>query len=204
MPLTPEEKARRAHERGLKANNVQRRRFEKMLSESYLPQAESRIQKERNQRKELAEQGLVLEVLDGSLDRLVAIRQAILTLKNEAKDIAREAKEHGLAVQDNGYGRTPFDFYIDPQESDVSVDACATPGAVDHLRGFLIRRCENNPWYAKLERLMERERGRSIDLQFDATELSQAIWGCVSTEEIVAKIEEFKSKWVTYTAGLED
>lgn len=204
MPLTPEERTDRAHARGLKANNVQRRRYEKMLNEMLAPQARTQIDKARRNRRELTEQTIVLEVLDGSLERLVAIRQSILDLKAEAHEIATEATDHGLSVDQGGYSRSGIKYYTVPDENDNNPDACTAPGVVDYLRGFSIRRCENNPWYTKLTSLLERERGKSVDLDFDVAELSLHIWGKVSTEEIMAEMEKFKAKWVTFEAGLED
>ena len=201
--MDPEVKAQRAYDRALKANNVQRRRFEKMVNEEYRPTAQRKVANERNLRKELAEQGLILEVLDGSLDRLLEIRTEILALKAEAGEIAAEAKEHGLSVDDSGYNYA-FKFYTQPSKGDINPDACTQPGINEYLRGFTVRRCANNPWYEKLERLLERERGRSIDLDFDLTELRQTIWEAVSTPEITKAINTFKAKWITFDAGMED
>lgn len=201
--MDPEVKAQRAYDRALKANNVQRRRFEKMVNEEYRPTAQRKVANERNLRKELAEQGLILEVLDGSLDRLLEIRTEILALKAEAGEIAAEAKEHGLSVDDSGY-HYAFKFYTQPNKDDINPDACTKPGINEYLRGFTVRRCANNPWYEKLERLLERERGRSIDLDFDLTELRQTIWEAVSTPEITKAINAFKAKWITFDAGMED
>lgn len=203
--MDPEVKAQRAYDRALKANNVQRRFFVKMLVDEYSPMAKRKVRDERELRKEQVEQGLVLEVLDGSLDRLLEIRQSILNLKAEAVEIADEAKEHGLQVDmGSSYSRGGLKFYTQPDASDVSVDSCTKPGINQYLVGFSVRRCANNPWYAKLERLLERERGRSIDLDFDLTELRQTIWEAVSTPEITKAINAFKAKWITFDAGMED
>jgi hypothetical protein len=203
--MSPEEKAERKRQRDLKANNVQRRRFEKLLKDDLAPRARTLVSTAKQDNKELVEQRLILTVLDGSLERLMEIRSEILKLRAEANEIAEEAKQKGLSADNNrSYGRSEFDFYVDPRTSDLNADACVKPGIIDHLRGFTVRRCPANPIYQLLERKLEAERGRDVDLQFDVSELSQNIWGLPTTTEIMEKIESFKQKWITFDAGMED
>jgi len=187
----------------LKANNVQRRRFERMVGD-YLGRALSVLNDVNNDHKEIVRQGVIRDALGGTLDKLNARRDRILSLKRQIETeregidtLRQELVDAGLRASVSSWGTDPLKYFTTPSVPVVRDDTCEDKKVGDDaLRELRFPDCRSNPLYIKYE-------AATLDVSLDEDEVRQdfedlnaKIWQLVTTDEIVEAMNEFKEKWI--------
>lgn len=181
-----------ARRRLLKANNVQRRRFE-IMAEEAIERARAAQRDVRVQEKQALSDKIVKETMGENYHALMEIRRRVQRLKQEIKYLQDRGntifdvlRERGLSP--NG---TYNNYYLDPPANDSTrKDVCAQPG--DPTIDMRIIPCRTNPAYAKLEKAMLPLQHDHEILQEAADDLRMSVWQLVTTDEIKEAIEEFR------------
>ena len=188
----------------LKANNVQRRRFEKVADE-VINRAHSKSRDDLNHTKGVLYNAAVEKAMGAELEKLLEIRKqiqkhkrAILALQ-ETDDIKRRLNKRGIKTAD-GYSYRgsgcALHFYTEPPATDEQSEDVCEVIVGNHLVQLRLMDCHNNKPYADYEQAIA---GLVVDEQefSDASDdLRSQIWGVVSTDEIMQVLADFRSKWL--------
>lgn len=192
-----------AKQRLLKANNVQRRRFEKD-ADRLIKQAKSNNDEEVRDAKTRIENALVEDVMGPQLAELLLIRsqiqqakRTIAALGQDADKIRLELGERGLTISTSPWGDFGMKFYTDPPVTDEpdDPDVCKKDLGNENVQ-FTILSCKQNPLVSKLEGLTASLTDQTWELDEDEITLRQKIWAVISTDEIVDALNTFRAKWV--------
>ena len=193
--------AEQSQQRLLKANNVQRRRFEKVADELFA-RTSTKSRKDIQHAKDVVYNKVVEETMGNDLKVLMKIRGQIQAHKQEIAKIVEAAEKvrtrlvkRGISVPRGGYSN-PLNYYIDPpvtdeKQEDVCVRVVGNPHVVLDLM-----KCDNNAPFAEYKTRIARI---VVDEQVykDACDkLRSDIWAVVSTDEIVAKLDAFRAVWL--------
>jgi uncharacterized small protein (DUF1192 family) len=193
-----------AKQRLLKANNVQRRRFEGMASD-LINKARRRTREiDRGVRKH-AKQAVIKEVLGDDLQLLLDYRERIQRLKQEIeqlqatvdKTVRPKIKAKGLHADKTRYS-DPLDYFVDPPAVDEpdDDDVCKETIGDPLMDVFSIKECRGNPTWVKFEHKV-----LGLDLEADVMEqhgenLMAQVWQLVTTDEIVWALQAFREEWI--------
>lgn len=198
-----------AKQRLLKANNVQRRRFEKMADE-VIGRASNKQRSDTSDKKQTIYNEVVEQAMGGELAKLLEIRKQIQKHKQAIEelrkipDIRRRLNKRGIACKSGeswptnyrGVDYGHFDFYLDPPAVDEKSEDVCEKVVGNPLVQMRLMDCPNNPPYQKyLDRISDLETDR---LEFDdaCETLRSDIWAVVTTEDIQSKVTEFKQRWL--------
>lgn len=197
-----------AKQRLLKANNVQRRRFEK-LADEVINRAHNKHRADVNDKQAVLYNESVEEAMGGELAKLLKIRaeiqkhkQAIEKLR-DISDIKRRLNKRGIKCSSGPWGTNyrgtdygSFDFYMDPPAVDEKSEDVCERVVGNPLVQLRLMDCPNNPPYAQyLEKISTLEADR-ISFSEACEELRSDIWAVVTTEDIQSKLNGFKQAWL--------
>ena len=189
-----------AHKRLAKANNVQRRRFEKM-ADAAIHRAQAKQQSDRQEQLTIIEQAVVRKTMGEDYDRLMAVRDRVLSLKAQiklyqdaAEPIRKRLAQVGIDTS-HGYraGRN-WDYYVNPVPVDPEDQSCSTVVG-DPTVTLGIVHCRTKDAYVEYER-----RSLELDLEDDVLtdageQLRAAVWQLTTTDEIVDAINKLKETY---------
>ena len=192
-------------QRLLKANNVQRRRFEKIADE-VICRGRTKSRNDITSQKAIVYNQHVQKAMGAELSKLLVIRRQvqekkleIQALQESAEPIRRRLNKRGVkAIGGNNY-RNDFgylEFYLDPPAEDVKNEDVCQVIVGNPLVQLRLMDCQNNKPYADYTEAISK---LVVDEQAytDACEqLRSDIWSVVSTEDITAKIDAFKKLWL--------
>jgi len=197
-----------AKKRLLKANNVQRRRLEKMV-DKYESRARSELHTVNQQHHEIVRQAVVrdavgaddLEVLEQIQQRVLSLKEQIKYTQSLAEPVRKRLSAKGLSTKIQESYRGPLDplrYYTDPEiPGPVDEDVCKEE-TIGHpgLKTLKIRQCRSNPLWAEYERQCLDSKLDLDTLQNDAETLRAQVWALVTTDEILAALDAFKEKYL--------
>jgi hypothetical protein len=206
--INKEERAHQmAQRRLLKANNVQRRRFEKMADE--LVHRAERAQRElHNDELEILRQSVVRNAMGDDYLLLMQLRRKIQKLKDQIEAAQAEAepiKERLAAkgIYGGGSYRNGYEYYLDPDstatEQAEKRDTCRRVVG-DETINLKIRECRGSEAYATFE---QRKLAIVTDdrmLRDAGEDLRASIWQLVTTDEIRQALDNFRQEWIDETA----
>lgn len=196
-----EARAELAKRRLLKANNVQRRRFEKMADE-LIAKAEKQRRDDEQDERTIIMKAVVKEIMGEDLDKLLEIRRRIQSLKQQiigyqqqAEPIKERLIQKGLTGGTYRYDSDRgWNWYLDPAVEDQKEDedVCAKKIVGDPNIRLSIKECRGNDAYVQFE-----QRTLDLDLERDeldaaAEDLRASIWQLVTTDEIREALETFR------------
>ena len=189
-----------AHKRLAKANNVQRRRFEKM-ADAAIHRAQAKQHGDRQEQRTIIEQAVVRKTMGEDYDRLMAVRDRVLSLKAQIKlyqDAADPIRKRlALAGLDTSQGYRAgrnWDYYVNPVPVDPDDQSCSTVIG-DPTVTLGIVHCRTKDAYVEYERKVL-ELDLEDDVLVDAGEqLRAAVWQLTTTDEIVAALNQFKERF---------
>lgn len=196
-----------AKQRLLKANNVQRRRFEKLASE-VINRAHSNQREVRTAKKAIIYNQQVEKAMGGELGKLLAIRgkiqahkQEIIRLqKTETEGIRRRLNKRGLKTNSVVYSYRgdvdALDFYTDPPAVDEKSEDVCEVIVGNPLVQMRLMDCPNNPPYAQYKENISGLSATEIAFDDACEELRSDIWAVVTTEDIQNRLAAFKKLWL--------
>jgi hypothetical protein len=198
-------RAELAKRRLLKANNVQRRRFEKMADE-LITKAERRRREDEQDERTIIMKGVVKEIMGEDLEKLLEIRRRVQSLKQQiegyqeqAQPIKKRLIEKGLTGGTYRYDTDRgWNWYLDPDPVDPKEDedVCAKKIVGDPNIRLSIKECRGNDAFVRFE-----QRTLDLDLERDeleaaAEDLRASIWQLVTTDEIREALETFRKGYI--------
>ena len=198
-----------AKQRLLKANNVQRRRFEK-LADEVINRANSNQVSVRSDAKAVLYNQQVEKAMGGELKKLLEIRAKIQSHKQEIEklrkigDIKRRLNKRGIKCSTSegwdtnyrGVDYGHFDFYLDPPAVDEKSEDVCENIVGNPLVQMRLMDCPNNPPYASYQEEISGLTATSLAFDEACEELRSDIWAVVTTEDIQSKLTQFKGLWL--------
>jgi hypothetical protein len=188
-------------ERVYKANNVQRRRFEK-LSEDLAARAKT-VQRtvDRNERQVIYKEA-IKEAAGDDYHALMKLRFEIIKLKRQVKALQESAaptierlKDKGIRGLNSYRDETGgFGYYLDPDTEEKKKDICSQDVG-DITVQLQMFECPQNKLYAKYVEQCQPVEDRKQEMLRDHEELVAKIWTLTSAEEILEELDSFKNKW---------
>lgn len=199
---TPEQKAYRqaqadlAKTRLLKANNVQRRRFEKM-ADRVIAQSIDSLNTTNREDKTITEKALIREALGADYDKMIECRNRLLSLeaqKEGVRNILEGVKGRSIAKGITNSGYRSWNYYSNPTPPEP--DACSIEVGDPTIQGLHIQQCRGNDLYVELEKKTLDLDDEKMDLELASEALRADVWRLVTTDEIVDAITQFKEKHI--------
>lgn len=202
--INKEERAHQmAQRRLLKANNVQRRRFEKM-ADVLVHRAERAQRDLHNDELTILRQSVVRDAMGDDYLRLMQLRNKIQKLKDlivaaqaEAEPIKERLAVKGIyggGTYNNGY-----DYYLDPDSTELEQrekrDTCRRVVGDETIQ-LRIRECRGSEAYAEFEKRKLSIVSDDRALATAGEDLRASIWQLVTTDEIRQELENFREEWV--------
>lgn len=182
-----------ARRRLLKANNVQRRRFEKMV-DMLGGKAKRKISQDHQDEKRVLKEAIMLKHAGEEFEALVEIRNRILKLKEDiqhyvdkADVIAKKMDKKGIIL-----GMYDLRYYTSPTNSDDNA-YCKNAGN-PNVQGYILA-CRDNPVFVEYEAKTLYMDAESEELDLELEELRADVWHLVTTDEIRESITNFKERW---------
>jgi hypothetical protein len=189
-----------ARQRLLKANNVQRRRFEKMAETAVNTCSRHQHNVLRDKREAVYKQvveetmGHDLKVLLGMRDTVQSLKQQIDKVKEGAEKVRQRLVKRGISASSSSY-RHPLNYYIDPPAVDEkSEDVCVRTIGNPHVQLRLMECSNNEPYRDYKERIASFDHEEEA-FNAAADALMADIWALTTTEEIVEAINKFREEW---------
>lgn len=201
-----EARAELAKRRLLKANNVQRRRFEKM-ADDLIAKAERQRRNDEQDERTIIMKAVVKEIMGDDLEKLLEVRRRIQSHKKQiigyqmqAQPIKDRLIQKGLTGSTYRYDTNHgWNWYLDPDAEDPkeSEDVCAKKQVGDPNIRLSIKECRGNNAYVQFE-----QRTLDLDLEKDeleaaAEDLRASIWQLVTTDEIREALETFRKGYAS-------
>lgn len=187
-----------ARQRLLKANNVQRRRFERMADE-FAERAKQEIRNIEREHRKVVQRSLLEEAIGKEkLGKLIELRNQLLMIKEAKRRVIDEMKRMAVELRQVGvttnYGFNQY--YLDPEEpNDNDHDVCRDPNERPDVEAFTIQQCRGNDLYAKYERKLLQD-NKKDELENDILQLRANVWSLVTTDDITEAIMNFRNKWL--------
>jgi len=191
-------------QRLLKANNVQRRAYVKRF-EVLAKRAKRFFLNDKRDAQARVENKLVEREMGADLDTLLDLRSQIQDAKIKQHELVRQAEavreelreKKGLTIQSSSYGRSAWDYYVNPPMVDTpdDPDVCKKDLGNEDVQ-FTVRRCQQNPLYDELLKELTALTDKHMELENDIDRIPAQIWGVVTTDEILDLLMEFQTKWV--------
>jgi hypothetical protein len=191
-------------QRLLKANNVQRRAYVKRF-EVLAKRAKRFFLNDKRDAQARVENKLVEREMGADLDTLLDLRAQIQETKLKQAELVKQAEavreelreKKGLTIQSSSYGRSAWDYYVNPPMVDTpdDPDVCKKDLGNEDVQ-FTVRRCQQNPLYDELLKELTALTDKHMELENDIDRIPAQIWGVVTTDEILALLGEFQTKWV--------
>lgn len=185
----------------LKANNMQRRRFEK-LADDAIWRAKAVQSTNNAHKKDVIYNQTVEKTMGADLQKLLELRAEIQQAKLALEELTRKAEPIRVRLNKRGidtsssYGNIQrFDFYLNPPAVDYkSTDVCekVVGNPMVQLR---LMDCPNNKPYAEYQKNISSLIDEEEEFAAACEELRANIWSVVSTEDILGVLAEFKKVW---------
>lgn len=207
--MSNESNDRLAKQRLLKANNVQRRRFEK-LADEVISRANSTQHEVRQDSKATIYNQVVEKTMGGELQKLLTLRQQIQAHKQEIEklrkigDIKRRLNKRGIKCstdenwptnyQGVNYGH--FAFYLDPPAVDEKKEDVCENIVGNPLVQMRLMDCPNNAPYAEYQENVSGLAATEMGFREACEILRGDIWAVVTTEDIQNALAKFKELWL--------
>jgi hypothetical protein len=193
-------------QRLLKANNVQRRRYEKMF-ESVASEARRKASIDLNHQQKVVYNQVVEETLGHDLKELLALRADIQKKKQELEELQKGERVERIRdrlvkrgvksrIQTGYRDYDPLEFYTNPPAKDEkSEDVCQVIVGNPLVQARLFDFPNNKPYAEYMERARALSEAQDL-LHRDIQDVEATIWQVVTTDEIVTTINNFKERWL--------
>lgn len=187
-------------QRVYKANNVQRRRFERMAEDLAARAKSVRGHVDRDKRL-IIYKDIVKKAAGDDYKKLMHARHEIIRLKREIRAIREgmepvleSLRDKGLRCPDLYSHDTGRKYYLDPACDEKKKDVCSQEVG-DPTVQLSMFECDKNPLYQTYQKACEPVADRTREMHLDHEALVAKIWTLTTAEEIQDAIEAFKTKW---------
>lgn len=186
-----------AQKRLLKANNVQRRRFE-MMAEELVEKAKRRLSRDHNDERIMVKKAVIRDIMGEDYDALMALRDRIRSHKRQIEEYKKMGESIRRKLEEKGIDcsrHRAMSYYLDPPIEDEKRDMCNTEIG-DPTIQLDLRQCRGNDAFVEYEKRTLHLDEENRDLQYAAENLRASVWQLVTTDEIREELDIFREEFI--------